>query len=127
MLQTIREHTQGWIAGIIITIIILSFALWGIHSYFVGGINNTNVAEVNGTDITKEQLTVAYERLRRQFQIQYGINNPITAKDETSLKDRALQALVDIEVLKQSSTEQGFRVSNRQIDNYLHSMPEFQI
>lgn len=127
MLQTIREHTQGWIAGIIITIIILSFALWGIHSYFVGGINNSNVAEVNGIDITKEQLAVAYERLRRQFQVQYGTNNPITAKDETVLKDRALQALVDIEVLKQSSATQGFRVSNRQIDNYLHSMPEFQI
>jgi peptidyl-prolyl cis-trans isomerase D len=128
MLQTIREHTQGWIAGIIITILILSFALWGIHSYLIGGgSNNTNVAEVNGIDITKEQLALAYERLRRQVQIQYGTNNPITTKDETVLKDKALQALVDIEVLKQSSAKEGFRVSGRQIDNYLHNMPEFQV
>ena len=62
MLQTIREHTQGWIAGTIISIIILTFALWGIHSYFVGGAANTNVAEVNGVEITKEQLAVSYER-----------------------------------------------------------------
>lgn len=127
MLQTIREHTQGWFAGTIISVIILSFALWGIHSYVGGASNNTNVAEVNGVDITKEQLAVAYERLRRQVQIQYGANNPITSKDESALKNRAMQTLIDIEVLKQASTAQGFRVSDRQIDNYLRSMPEFQV
>lgn len=127
MLQSIREHTQGWIAGTIISIIILTFALWGIHSYFVGGGANTNVAEINGVDITKEQLTVAYERLRRQVQVQYGANSPITTKDESALKTKALQALIDIEVLKQASTDQGFRISDRQIDNYLQSMPEFQV
>ncbi|MBX3708774.1 MAG: SurA N-terminal domain-containing protein [Gammaproteobacteria bacterium] len=126
MLQTIREHTQGWIAGTIITIIILTFALWGIHSYFVGGTNNTTVAEVNGAVITKEQLAVSYERLRHQIQNQYGTGS-ITVKDESLLKSRAMQALIDIEVLKQASSKQGFRVSDRQIDNYLQSMPEFQI
>lgn len=127
MLQSIRERTQGWIAGTIISIIILTFAMWGIHSYFVGGASNTNVATVNGVDIPKEQLTVAYERLRRQIQIQYGSNSPITSKDESTLKAKALQALIDIEVLKQASTDQGFRISDRQIDNYLQSMPEFQV
>lgn len=127
MLQTIREHTQGWIAGTIISIIILSFALWGIHSYFVGGSSNTVVAEVNGVEISREQLTVAYERLRRQVQAQTGSNASMLAKDEGALKDRALQALINIELLKQASTAQGFEISNHQIDNYLQSMPEFQV
>ena len=127
MLQTIREHTQGWIAGVIISIIILSFALWGIHSYFTGGSANTDVAVVNGTSISKEQLAVAYERLRRSVQSQYSSNNPITSKDEAGLKNRALKDLIDIEVLKQSSLSQGFRVSDNQIDNYLQSVPDFQV
>lgn len=127
MLQTIREHTQGWIAGTIITIIILSFALWGIHSYFVGGGNNTVVAVVNGVDISREQLTVAYERLRRQVQTQRGANSIASAKDESNLKDRALNSLIEIELLKQASYSQGFRISSRQIDNYLQSLPEFQV
>jgi peptidyl-prolyl cis-trans isomerase D len=127
MLQTIREHTQGWIAGTIITIIILSFALWGIHSYFVGGGNNSVVAEVNGVEITKEQLAVAYERLRRKVQIQYGANNNITPKDEVVFKERALQSLIEIEALKQASTAQGYRISDEQIDGYLQNMPEFQV
>lgn len=125
MLQTIREHTQGWIAGIIISLIILSFALWGIHSYFTGGGGMNTVASVNGVDLTKDQLTTAYERLRRQAQSQYGM--PVTSKDEAVLKDRALKALIEVEVLKQASLRQGFRISSQQIDHYLQSMPEFQV
>jgi peptidyl-prolyl cis-trans isomerase D len=127
MLQTIREHTQGWIAGTIITLIILSFALWGIHSYFVGGGNNSIVAEVNGVEINREQLTVAYERLRRQVQAQRGANSIATAKDESGLKERALKSLIEIELLKQASYKQGFRIGSSQIDGYLQSLPEFQI
>lgn len=126
MLQTIRERTQGWIAGTIITIIILTFALWGIHSYFTGGATHTSVAEVNGVEITKQQLAVSYERLRRQVQNQRGANS-INTKDEAALKSRAMQALIDLEVLKQASTAQGFRVSDRQIDNYIQGMTEFQV
>ncbi|HVE43808.1 MAG TPA: SurA N-terminal domain-containing protein [Gammaproteobacteria bacterium] len=127
MLQTIREHTQGWIAGAIIFLIILSFALWGIHSYFIGGDVNTNVAKVNGVEISKEQLAVAYERMRRQSQLHFNANAPATTKDETELKTRALQSLIDLEVLKQASYAQGFRVSDFQVDSYLQSMPEFQV
>lgn len=126
MLQSIREYTQGWIAGAIISVIILTFALWGIHSYFVGGVNNNVVAQVNGIDIAREQLSVTYERLRRQAQMQSS-STPITTKDEVVLKDRALQALINIEVLKQASLAQGFIVSNYQIDNYLQNMPAFQV
>lgn len=126
MLQTIREQTQGWIAGVIITLIILSFALWGIHSYFVDGGGNNIVAEVNGVQITKSQLGVAYERLRRKMQMQYGSNN-LAAKDEAVLKERALQSLIEMEVLTQASIKQGYRVSDAQIDGYLQSIPEFQV
>ncbi|MBV9576921.1 MAG: SurA N-terminal domain-containing protein [Gammaproteobacteria bacterium] len=121
MLQTIREHTQGWIAGTIISVIILTFALWGIHSYFVGGADSSNIAEVNGIEINKEQLAVAYERLRHQLP-----SSQVTA-NEAVLKQKALQALIDIEVLKQASTAQGYQIFDPQIDNYLQSMPEFQV
>lgn len=125
MLQTIRDYTHGWIAGFILSLIILSFALWGIHSYFVSAGNNNVVAVVNGIDVSKEQLTVAYERLRRQMQSQYGSGS--IAKDDSSLKTRALNGLIELEVLKQASLSQKFGVSDMQIDNYMQSMPEFQV
>lgn len=126
MLQSIREHTQGWIAGTIIGIIILTFALWGIHSYFIGGAGNRNIAEVNGVEITRDQLAASYERLRRQ-QSQYGAQHPGAAMDESTIKSRAMQTLIDMEVLKQASARQGFLISDAQIDAYLQAMPEFQV
>lgn len=127
MLQNIRDHTQGWIAGIIISLLILSFALWGIHSYFVGAATSNVVAKVNGVEITKGQLAVTYERLRRQLQIQFSSNYELPPGAEASLKERALQSLINIQVLKQASIDQDYRISARQIDNFLESMPEFQV
>ncbi|TAK78716.1 MAG: hypothetical protein EPO11_00950 [Gammaproteobacteria bacterium] len=126
MLQTIRDYTQGWIASVIISIIILTFALWGIHSYFLGGANDTIIAKVNSVEISREQLAAAYERLHHQVQSQYGLNSPL-AKDEAVLKDRALQTLVEGEVLKQASLSQGFWISDAQVDAYLQSIPSFQV
>lgn len=126
MLQSIRDNTQGWIAGVIVSLLILSFALWGIHSYIGGGGATDVVAKVNGTEITKTQLSVAYERLRRQLQMQSNSMAGLPEGAESALKSRALQALVNIQVLKQASIEQNYRISENQVDSLLESMPEFQ-
>lgn len=125
MLQTIRDYTQGWVASIIIGLIILTFALWGIHSYFTGGNTNTTVAEVNGTEITQTQFHQAYERIRHQTQMQFGPTQQ--AIDENRLKKQALQDLIEIEVLKQAAQKQGFTISDQQVDAFLQRIPEFQI
>lgn len=126
MLQSIRDHTQGWIAGIIISLLILSFGLWGIHSYFIGNGVTTSVAEVNGVAISKNELGTAYERMRRQLQMQFSSSYELPPSAEAGLKDRALQALINIQVLKQGSLSQNFRISEQQVDQLLESMPEFQ-
>src|SRR3990167_4455304 len=127
MLQTIRDHTQGWIAGTIITIIIITFALWGIHTYFTAGTDNNTVATVNSVDITKSQLALAYERVHRQVQAQTGSMAALPPQEESLLKQRALQSLIQLQVLKQASYDQDYRVSTTQIENYLEGMPEFQV
>lgn len=126
MLQSIRDTTHGWIAGLIISVLILSFALWGIHSYLVGGGDNNVVAKVNGTEITRNQLSAAYERLRRQTQMQFGANQ-LPAKAELSLKERALQTLINFQVLEQASLANDYRITGAQIDAFLQGMPEFQV
>lgn len=127
MLQSIRDHTQGWIAGIIVSLLILSFALWGIHSYFVEGSHNSVVAKVNGSEITKSQLAVAYERMRRQLQIQFSSNYQLPQQEEAGLKERALKSLINVQLLKQASLAENYRISENQINNYLENMPEFQV
>lgn len=121
MLQTIRERIQGWIAGTIISLIIVSFLFWGIHSYYQGEGSKISAATVNGHDISKEKFAVAYDRLRREIQ-----QNNHAQLDESLLKERTIRALIEMEVLKQASISAGYRISDAQIDDYLMSMPQFQ-
>jgi len=124
MLQSIRDRTHGWIAGIIISLLILSFALWGIHSYFNQNPGDIYVAKVNSVEITQNQLNVTYERFRRETQnSQYDFS---TAND-LKLKELALESLISMEVLKQASIQQNYRISQNQINGLLESMPEFQV
>ncbi len=126
MLQSIRDTTQGWIAGVIISILILSFALWGIHSYLLGTGDNNVVAKVNGADITRNQLTAVYERLRRQAQLQFG-SSQLPERAESGLKNRALQTLINLQVLEQASLADDYHITGGQIDSFLQGMPEFQV
>ncbi len=126
MLQSIRDYTHGWIAGVIISLLIFSFALWGIHSYLLGAGSNDVAAKVNGTQITKNQLAVAYERLRRQLQMQTG-STSLPSTSETNLKERALQNLINFQVLEQASLANDYRITTNQIDGFLQSLPDFQV
>jgi peptidyl-prolyl cis-trans isomerase D len=127
MLQSIRDRTQGWIAGIIIGLVILSFALWGIHSYVAGFGGNDTIAKVNSVEISKRQLATAYERLRRQMQVNNTSGGVLPDNIESTLKRRALDSLINLQVLRQGSVDENFKVSARQVDNYLETMPEFQV
>lgn len=126
MLQSIRDRTQGWIAGVIISLLILSFALWGIHSYVGGGGGNATVAVVNRVDISANQYRVTYERLRRQMQMQMGTAN-LSSQDESQLRRTALNTLINMEVLKQASFAHNYRISTQQVDAFLENMPALQV
>jgi peptidyl-prolyl cis-trans isomerase D len=126
MLQSIRDRTHGWIAGVIIALVILSFALWGIHSYLEASATTEVVAKVNGVEIYKRQLAATLDPLRNQAQMSLG-SSVLPESVEASLKKRALDALVNIQALRQSSISQNYRITDTQVDSYLVRMPDFQV
>jgi peptidyl-prolyl cis-trans isomerase D len=126
MLQSIRDRTHGWIAGAIISLIILSFALWGIHTYLESSSTTEIVAKVNGVEISKRQLAATLDPLRNQAQVSLG-SSVLPESMEANLKKRALDALINIQVLHQASIAQDYRISDFQVDSYLERMPDFQV
>jgi peptidyl-prolyl cis-trans isomerase D len=57
MLSRIRNKSKGWIAYLIIGLITIPFALFGIQSY-IGGSSNSIIASVDGEEIL---LTTYYQ------------------------------------------------------------------
>jgi len=62
MLIEIRDRASSFVAYIIIGLLILSFALWGIQEYFGGG-GAPAIANINGTEITLPEFNNLFHHL----------------------------------------------------------------
>ena len=124
MLRAIREHAQGWIAWVIVGLIILTFALFGIEQYAKGD-KTVVVATVNGEDITASQFLTLYNRQKNRLQQQFGDMYDQVVKDE-QLRDEVMQALVESEAIRQWADKHNLRVSDQQLAMTIHSASVFQ-
>ena len=64
MLQTLRDKTSGWIAFLVLGIVTVPFAFFGINNYFEAR-TETFVARVGDVEIQPQELTQRIERIRQ--------------------------------------------------------------
>lgn len=123
MLQILRERAQIWAARVIIFILIIPFALWGIQEY-AGTDVNVSVASVNGTDIGQRDFQQAYEQEQQRLSALLGGAAGQQRPDETKTKRAVIDRLVEDILIEQAATGAGLRVSNIELAEQIHSMPE---
>jgi len=125
MLQAIRNNAQGALVWIVVGLIVVSFALFGLGSY-LSGASKVVAASVNGVDISSTALTRAYqnyqERLRKMLGNQYNPEMFGTAR----IKTEVLQGLITQEVMNQMLHEQGYLASSEQILEKIKQYGAFQ-
>lgn len=117
MLQNLREHAQGWIAGIIVAILCLAFALWGIEYYISNGRATETVAKVDGVKITQQEWDAEYKRQRQQQGGELA---------QSRLKTISLNKLIAQQVLYAQAKREGFSMSNEQLGLLIAQTPLFQ-
>ena len=111
MLTAIREGSKGWISGIIIGLIVLTFALWGISSYLEGG-NQAPVATVNGDEIDLYTYQNELSRQRQLLTSRFGSNVTPEVLESLGLQQRVLDNLIDTRLLSQYTRDQNYRLSD---------------
>ncbi len=117
MLEAIRERAQGWIAKVILGLLVIPFALWGIDSYFSGGGKEPPAAEIDGANISQREFIKA---LKEQEEALGG------RVDEKVLRQQVMDQLVDTRVLSAVALKSGFAVQEPQIQAVLGSVEIFQ-
>jgi len=65
MLQKIHDQAQSWVAWVIVGLLIIPFALWGINSYFDGG-GSAVIADIDGTEIHYRSISALYSNSDRE-------------------------------------------------------------
>ncbi len=125
MLQTIRDRASGWIAYVIVGLLTVPFALWGINSYF-GDPAPLDAAQVGEDNISLQEFQQAYQQQRQRLQNLFGDNFDPALLDENQIKNDVIQRLVNERILLQTARQQGMRISNAQLHRTLQSYPAFQ-
>lgn len=127
MLQKMSERVQGWFTWVIVGLISLSFAVWGITNYFSGNRGEVTVATVNGTDISQRSLAQQVASLKADQRVKMDeafLQSPL---GESLLKQQALQQLIRAQVLAQAGAQLKLAVSDQQITRYIREIPGLQV
>lgn len=122
MLSSIRNKTKGVFAYFIVGLITVPFALFGISEYFTGTAN-VMVAEVDGTEISRDSFLAIFNQNKRRAQEQLG--DKYTNEYEQKLKTSVINSMIDRRVLEdfanklnQSATLDELRASIRADNNF---------
>ncbi|MDA7751138.1 SurA N-terminal domain-containing protein [Methylophilaceae bacterium] len=123
MLDKIRNSTDSKLAKVILAIIIIPFALFGIDSYLSSVGSNVYIAKVNGVDISAQQYQNTEAMIREQMT---DPNTDPDLFDSPEFKKAVLDNLISTELMNQSIDKNGFVISNEQLSSYIVGMPDFQ-
>lgn len=125
MLDAIRKHTQGWLAKIILGLITVPFALFGIDSYLNQAGGNVPVAKVNGDKISVQEYVKAVENVRNRLQ-QDGKKVDAAMLESPELKESVLDGLITKRLVNAEIIKSNFKVSDETVSQYVIGMQEFQ-
>lgn len=124
MLQNIRDKVVGWVAFVIIGILCIPFALWGVSSYFTAS-SDVTVASINGTDISARVLQANYDQEYRQIRERFGDYFRPEFIDQNALRNNVLQSLIRRTALFDWVDQQNYAVTDAKIAQTLRDNPSF--
>jgi peptidyl-prolyl cis-trans isomerase D len=124
MLQTINDKAKGWLAYLVVGLISIPFALFGISSY-LGGSNKLVAATVNGEEIAVREVQNELLQQKQRLTAMFGGKMP-PGFDDKALKSQALEELINQALLRQNVKDGGYRASDAEVFSVISSTPSFQ-
>lgn len=146
MLQKLRDKTTGWLATVIVGLLIIPFAFFGLEQYMVGGASNT-AAVVKAPpswwssapsfwpvsilwqdeEVTVDEFRSRLDQVRQQRREVEGDAFDSRAFEELPSRLEVLDGLVNERVQAIAATQAGLRVGDTLVRDTIQSIPAFQI
>lgn len=126
MLQDIRDRLTGWLVWVVVGLICIPFALWGVESFFTGNTDPV-VVKVGSQKITQSQFRAGYDQRYQQFQAMMGENFRADMFDQAKFRQAVLEDMTQEAMMRQYVSKAGYRAGDAALLKYLSSVPAFQI
>lgn len=119
MLQKLNERIQGVIAWVVLSLIAITFTLFGVDYYLQWQQSSDSAITVNGETITKQDFELSYRRQRQQYP------PAKLAHGEAQFKKQILESMTVNLVSTQAARHLGFQVSSDQARAAIIAIPQF--
>jgi len=122
MLETMRNASKGWLAGILIFLLVASFGIWGVQD-MINLTTNPTIATVGSREITPEELQREFNRFLRQMGRETQTQISSAEAKALGLDRQALDRMLTKLALSQKAEDIGLNVSTAQVIDSLKAIP----
>jgi peptidyl-prolyl cis-trans isomerase D len=123
MLEAIRERAQGWLAKVILGLIVVSFALFGVDTYFKSG-GGEWVAKIDGEKVAREEYARVLRDESDRLRGQPGFDPAML--DTPEARRQILDRVINERVLLSEAVEQGMMAPDAKVAAVINQIPAFQ-
>lgn len=124
MLNTLRDSVKGWTAKILLALLVLSFAVWGIGDAFQTR-NATTVASAGDTEVSLQDYALAYSRASQRVAQQIGRQPTAEEAQMFGIDQGVIGQLVAGAVLDEQGRNIGLGLSEEQLARLIAEDPSF--
>ncbi len=122
MLITIKNKIRGWVAWVVVVIIVIPFALFGIGEY-LSTPNDKVIAKVNDKQIMQSEFNKVYNDNKRALQENLGDN--YTEETDRILQNSTIASIIKSHMLDSYSKNLNLSVADKELKNHIVSLTEF--
>ncbi|MCH2263199.1 MAG: SurA N-terminal domain-containing protein [Candidatus Thioglobus autotrophicus] len=124
MLEAIRKKSKGWVAYLIVGLIAVPFALFGVQQYFSGS-SNSVIAIVDGEDITVNNYYQEFNTQQRNLQQQLG--SSYSTEIDNALRQTLIDTLINEKLLENFTNSMKLVTLDEEVRSLIQSNPVFQV
>ncbi|MCC7247410.1 MAG: peptidylprolyl isomerase [Lysobacter sp.] len=147
MLQALRDKSSGWIATVVLGLLIVPFAFFGMEQYLFQR-NDTFAAKIeappawwrsapdwwivrkifwSAEEIAADDFRRSFEQARQQQRQAQGEAFDSRRFETMEKKREVLDSLIDQTVMRIATENAGFAIGDEQVKDYIASIPMFQV
>ena len=123
MLTAIHEQISGWLAILIVALLIIPFTFWGINFYFTNP-NVEAVAQINGKHVSRQEYYDIWSILRQRMLSLFG--GTLSEGQEELIREQAMDLLVNTEVVNGIVVDENLQVSAEAVRQSIEDIKAFQ-
>src|SRR5215210_5187789 len=124
MFNIVEKHKR--IVQVVLALIMLPFAFFGVDYYFRRADTTPDVATVGDVKVTQLEFDEALREQQERLRAQLGPKFDPSLLDKPEMRYAVLDQLMNQKLLQAKARREGLRVNDTQLQEFIAAIPAFQ-